>query len=136
MSKEDEFKQRFIAMMQNLHEAGVRDREAIWLMGSLAARLLDRSRQPNWPQFKQSRTKRGYDKLLADFEVEGNSYHTQKKLKQAYAIQVLAMSLIAGTQKDPDISAGNGLLNEIIDKAVGYYRKYPKGAQQPTKPAA
>jgi uncharacterized protein YyaL (SSP411 family) len=122
-TKEEEFKERFIAMMQNLRTIGIKDTEAVWLTGSLAVRLIDRSRSVTWKQFKTTRTKRGYDKLLADFELQGNGFNSQGKRKQAYAIQLLAMSLIANTQKDPDLQIGESLLDDMIDYMIDYYRK-------------
>lgn len=122
-TKEEEFKERFIAMMQNLRTIGIKDMEAVWLTGSLAVRLIDRSRSVSWKQFKTNQTKRGYDKLLADFEVQGNGFNTQGKKKQAYAIQLLAMSLIVQKQKDPDLKIGEGLLDDMIDYMIDYYRK-------------
>ena len=122
-TKEEEFKERFIAMMQNLRTIGIKDMEAVWLTGSLAVRLIDRSRSVSWKQFKTTQTKRGYDKLLADFETQGNGFNTQGKKKQAYAIQLLAMSLIVQKQKDPDLKIGEGLLDDMIDYMIDYYRK-------------
>jgi hypothetical protein len=122
-TKEEEFKERFIAMMQNLRTIGIKDMEAVWLTGSLAVRLIDRSRSVSWKQFKTNQTKRGYDKLLADFEIQGNGFNAQGKKKQAYAIQLLAMSLVAQKQKDPDLKVGEGLLDDMIDYMIDYYRK-------------
>ena len=127
-TKDDDFKERFIAVMKNLHTDGRNDAEAMWLTGSLAARLVDKSRQGSWTQFKASRTKRGYDQLLADFSVEGNAYHTQGKVKQAYAVQLLAMSMIARYQKDEDVQFGLKLLDELIDRSIVNYKKNKNAA--------
>ena len=44
--------------------------------------------------------------------------------KHAYAVQALAISLIARTQRaDPQMQAGDELLDEIIDHTVTIYRK-------------
>lgn len=122
-TKEDDFKERFIAVMKNLHTDGQKDAEAMWLTGSLAARLVDKTRQGSWTQFKASRTRRSYDQLLADFSVEGNAYHTQGKAKHAYAVQLLAMSMIARYQKDEDVQFGLKLLDELIDRSIVTYKK-------------
>ena len=127
-TKEDDFKERFIEVMKNLHSDGQKDAEAMWLMGSLAARLVDKTRQGSWTQFKSSRTRRGYDQLLADFASEGNAYHTQGKTKQAYAVQLLAMSMIARYQKDEDVQFGLKLLDELIDRSIVTYKKNSKSA--------
>ncbi len=127
-TKDDDFRERFIAVMKNLHTDGRKDPEAMWLTGSLAARLVDKSRQGSWTQFKATRTKRGYDQLLADFSVEGNAYHSQGKVKQAYAVQLLAMSMIARYQKDEDVQYGLKLLDEMIDRAIVNYKKNKSAA--------
>ena len=123
MSKEDDFKQRFIALMQNLRTAGMTDPEAVWLIGNLAAKFVDRTRTLTWSQFRKSRTQRAFATLMKDFEAQGNAFHTQGKSRQAYAVQVLAISLVAGQQKDPDIVSGVGLLDEMIEHTIEYYRK-------------
>ena len=64
-----------------------------------------------------------YDRLLGDFQKQGNDFHKQGKTKHAYAVQVLAISLIAPTQADPDIRAGNGLLDDMLGFLIAAYRK-------------
>ena len=99
------------------------DPEAVWLIGNLAAKFVDRTRSRTWAQFRKSRTPRAFATLMKDFEAQGNSFHTQGKSRQAYAVQVLAISLVAGTQKDPDIVNGTVLLDELIDRTIDYFRK-------------
>lgn len=123
MSKEDDFKLRFIEMMRNLREIGMQDLEAVWLIGNLAAKFIDRARSENWTQFRKTRTQRAYASMLKDFEAQGNSFHAQGRNKNAYAIQVLAISMVAGTQKDADVVNGLVVLDDMIQYAVEYYRK-------------
>lgn len=123
MTKEDDFKARFIEMMRNLNEIGMKDLEAVWLIGNLAAKFIDRSRSSDWAQFRKTRTQRAYSSMLKDFEAQGNSFHSQGKNKNAYAIQVLAISMVAGTQKDPDVVSGTAVLDDMIQYTVDYYRK-------------
>lgn len=122
-TKEDDFKQRFVAVLQDLRGNGSTDPEAMFLIGSLAARLVDRSAQPSWTNYKTTMTSAAYDKLLRDFEKQGNDFHKEGKAKQAYAIQVLAMSLVARTQIDPEVQAGDTLLDEILGFLIAAYRK-------------
>lgn len=122
-TKEDDFKARFIAVMQDLREAGREDSEAMWLMGSLAARLVDAYKAKDWSDFKARMVPPIYDKLLKDFETQGNEFHRNRKVKQAYAVQVLAMSLIARTQKDRDVQTGDKLLDDTIDATILAYRR-------------
>lgn len=121
-SKEKDFKQRFIAVMEDLREDGSRDAEAMWLLGSLAATLVDKAKAKSWPALKQQLTPADHDGLLHDFQTSGNAFHAEGKRKQAYAVQALAMSVIARTQQDLDIQAGNTLLDDIIERAIAHYR--------------
>lgn len=121
-TKEDDFKERFVALMQDLRENATKDAEATWLIGSLAARLIDLYKLKTWSQFKAALTPPAFNKLLKDFETEGNGFHRQGKKKAAYAVQVLAVSLIARTQTDEQVRAGDGLLDEMIQTMVAVYR--------------
>jgi hypothetical protein len=122
-TKEEEFKQRFVAVLKDLQTNGKNDVEAMWLLGSLAAVLVDKAGQPSWPALKASLTREAYDGLLRDFQAQGNALHQQGKGKHAYAIQILGISLVAKTQLDEQLQAGAALLDEIIDYAVVIYRK-------------
>lgn len=122
-TKEEEFKQRFVAVLKDLQTGGKNDIEAMWLLGSLAAQIIERVRQPSWPALKASLTREAYDGLLRDFQNQGNSLYQEGKAKHAYAIQILGISLIAKTQMDRQLKAGEALLDEIIDYTIAVYRK-------------
>lgn len=122
-TKEEEFKQRFVALMQDLRHDGTSDAEAVWMLGSLAATLIDKAGAKSWPALKQQLSAADYDGLLRDFQKSGNAFHQEGKHRQAYAVQVLGMSLVARTQRDADVQAGDRLLDEIIEKSVRIYRR-------------
>lgn len=130
-TKEEDFKQRFVALMQDLRENAGKDREATWLIGSLATRLVDLYKLKTWGQFKAALTPPAYARLLADFEKEGNGFHQQGNAKAAYAVQVLAISLIARSQNDPQVRAGDSLLDEMIQAMVAVYRKAQAAEKRP-----
>lgn len=123
MTTEDDFKARFVAMMQDIREAGAKDTQAMWLVGSLAANLLDRAKVATWKKYASSRTPVARKILLDDLEGQGRGFHSQGRLRQSYAVQMIAASLIAHTSKDRDIVAGNALLDDLIDMAVKFYRE-------------
>ncbi|MHB1104038.1 MAG: hypothetical protein ACYC0C_14940 [Devosia sp.] len=122
-TKEEEFKQRFVAVLKDLQESGKNDIEAMWLLGSLATQIIEKAKQRSWPALKASLTREAYDGLLRDFQKEGNSLHQQSKGKPAYAIQILGISLVAKTQMDEQFKVGEALLDEIIDYTIAVYRK-------------
>jgi hypothetical protein len=122
-TKEEEFKQRFVALMQDLRADAGGDPEAVWILGSLAATLVDAAGAKSWPALKRQLTRADYDGLLRDFQKSGNAFHKEGKGKQAYAVQILGMSLIARTQQDADIQAGDELLDEMIARGIAVYRR-------------
>lgn len=122
-TKEEEFKQRLAAVLLDLRSAGKDDAEAMWLIGSLAAVLVDKVRAPSWREFKERLTSTAYDGLLRDFQLQGNAFHREGKGRHAYAIQALGMSLIARTQQDPQVKEGGALLDEVIERAIAAYRQ-------------
>lgn len=122
-SKEEEFKQRFVAVLKDLQTDGKNDVEAMWLLGSLACQIIEKAKQRSWPALKASLTREAYDGLLQDFQAQGNSLHQEGKGKMAYAIQILGISLIAKTQLDEQLRGGEALLDEIVDYTIAVYRK-------------
>jgi hypothetical protein len=130
-TKEEDFKERFVAVLQDLRSNGGKDPEAMFLIGSLAARLVDRAGQPSWAAYKASMAREVYDKLLGDFQKQGNDFHREGKTKHAYAVQVLAISLIARTQADPEVRAGDDLLNEMLGFLIAAYRKAQAATPKP-----
>lgn len=121
-TKETEFKQRFAAVLLDLQEVGSRDGEAMAMIGSLAAQLADKLQQKSWSGAKSVMTSEIYNGLLKSFETQGNIQHQAGRAKHAYAIQALALSLIAGTQRsDPQMVEGEKLFDAIIDRSVAIY---------------
>lgn len=123
-TKEQDFKLRFVEMLRDLQQNGSKDKEAMWLLGSLAADLADDLKSPNWSSAKQAMDRATYDTLLRTFETQGNAHHREGRTAHSYAIQVLAISLIALTQTaDPHIASGEVLLDQIIDRSAALYRQ-------------
>jgi hypothetical protein len=130
-TKEEEFKQRFVAVLQDLQENGKNDIEAMWLLGSLAAALVDKAGKTSWAELKRTISQQDYSRLLTDFQTEGNRQHREGDVKKAYAIQILGISLITVTQTDPQLAAGAALLDEIIQTTILIYRKN-RDVERPT----
>lgn len=124
MAKEDELKLRLVAVLQDLRTTGGKDPEAVWLIGSLAATLADKAKAKSWPALKQSLDAAGYDKLLADFQAQGNRLAKEGETRKAYAIQALVLSLVCSRlRSDPVLRDGEALLDGLIEGAVAIFRK-------------
>lgn len=124
MTKEHDFKIRFATVLQDFQQNGTKDPEIMWLTGSLASDLADSVSGTSWSAAKSVMDKPTYDNLLKVFETRGTQHHREGREKHAYAIQVLAISLISGTQRrDPEMAEGEKLLDQIIDAALAVHRE-------------
>ncbi len=130
-SDTQDFQLRLTALLTDLKNDGRKDPEAMWLIGSLATRLIDSSGSRDWPSLKAGLTAESYDNMLSSFQTQGNALYKQGKPKATYAIQVLAMSLIATRMRDETIARGARLLDELIAATVKAYRAGP-----PAEPAS
>lgn len=122
-TKEEDFRERFVAVMKDLHENGQTDQEAMFLIGSLASTLMKKGNSPSWPAFKSNLKTSEHSMLLWDLEKQGNKFHKDGKRKHAFAVQVLAMSVVADSQTHRDVTEGNKLLNQYIGRLVQAFRK-------------
>ena len=121
-----EFKQRLAAVLDDLKESGMEDGEAMFLLGNFATRICDSVGKVGWTDVKNVITTADYDRLLKEFESEGNRLYKEGNTKAAYALQALAVSLVARTQADPQVKSGEALLDIVIDRAIGNFRKHAK----------
>lgn len=123
-TKTDELRQRIAAVLRDIQREGGKDPEAVWLIGSLAATLVDKAKDKTWAGFKSSMSQADYETLVADFQSQGNALWQAGKPKHTYAIQALALSVVALTQRsDPHLRDGEMLLDSMIEGAIGIYRK-------------
>ncbi len=125
--KQEELKQRMAALLRDLDDNARADPEAFWLIGSLAATLVDKARAKSWAGLKAEMTQDTYQGLVRDFQQQGNALWQAGKPKHTYAIQALALSIVASTQRsDPQLREGETLLDAVIEEAVRVYRKTQK----------
>ena len=122
-TREDDFKARFAAVLSDLKDDGRADPEAMYLLGDLAMQMADRGGVKTWSALKAALSQEAYASLLATFQQQGNAVTRQGKAKVAYAMQALAVSLVARTQTDPQLEAGDKLLDALIDQAIGVRRE-------------
>ena len=123
-TKQQDFKQRFATLLRDLQQDGTKDPEIIWVLGTLAAELANDLKATSWSAAKSVMTVPIYDQLLKKFQERGDAHYREGRQNEAYAIQVLAYSLIARTQtRDPQMAEGEVLIDEVIDRACAVYRK-------------
>jgi len=124
LTRDEDFKQRFDTILLDMRISGSTDAETMWLVGSLAARLIDQNQQPTWSAFKHTLSQPTFRALISSFQKQGNELAKTGNTPQVYAIQVIAVSLVAITQTaDPDILEDDKLLDDIIEDAIAIYRE-------------
>jgi hypothetical protein len=121
-TKEVEFKQRFVALMEDLKDHRSKP-EAMFFVGNLAANLIDKAGAKDWRAYKADLGSAHRALLLAELQKRGNGFAAQGKTKQTYAIQVLAMSIVGGEQDDAHLLEGVKIIDKLIAFYVGAYRK-------------
>ena len=126
MAAEQELKQRLAVVLDDLKAAGMDDGEAMFFLGNFATRICDSAGKVGWRDVKAILTSADYQRLLKEFETEGNRFYKEGNVKAAYAVQALALSLVARQQGDPDVKPGETLLDLVIDTAIGNYRKHAR----------
>lgn len=122
---QEQYRHRLASVLRDLQATVPQDGEAVALLGSLAAQLADKVQRQSWSDAKDAMSPANRAELLKSFETRGNAMHQAGQAKQAYAIQALATSLVAGTMRqDRNIAEGEGLLDALIDRAVVLYRRH------------
>jgi hypothetical protein len=121
---QEDLKQRLATVLADLNAHGAHDGETMFMLGSIATRLCDGGGKPSWSTLKPALSKAGYNQLLKQFQDEGRQLVAAGKTKAAYAVQALAVSLVAHSQVDPVLREGEKLLDAIIDRTVANFRKH------------
>lgn len=118
MSAERDFAIQFHAVVDALDQQGRRDNETMWLLGSLAARLVREARADNWTDLKLRLERPSRDALVGTLDKQATDLAAGGKTKPAYVAHLLGISLVAGTLSDPQLKKRDMLLNNFIDTAA------------------
>jgi hypothetical protein len=124
-TKEQDLKNRLAAVVKDMHEQGSKDAEAMWLMGSIASAIVDQGKAKSWSALRPLLTPADFDKLVTTFKAKGEEFVAEGKVKAAYAVQALAVCVVAGTQADPMVVEGARLLDIAIDRSILFFRQNP-----------
>ncbi len=109
---------RLAAVLEDLHENGPRDEQALREIGTLALGLVEKGETSSWAGLKQRLGPDAFHSLLKTLQEQGVTLHKAGHMRPAYAIQVLGLSLVAGTFEDPTIREGERLLDAVIESTI------------------
>ena len=132
-NRQEFFTRRFFKVMEEMGENTKNDAEGVWMIGSLAASLLDQSQSRDWVHFKKTLTPEVYDGLIESLRKQGNQLAGEGKEKAAFAVEVIALSIIAPTQSDNNehLVSGDKLLNKMVQDSVNFFRRNEAARKQP-----
>jgi len=118
MNAETEFVAQFHGVVDDLDKVGRSDTETMWLLGSLAARLVKEAKADNWTDLKLKITQRSLEEVVDTLENQAIAYTAEGKTKPAYVARLLGISLVAGRINDAKLKQRDQLLNNFIDTAA------------------
>lgn len=118
MAIESDFIAQFHSVIDDLDRAGRSDNETMWLLGSLAARLVKEARADNWTDLKLKIAPKSLEELVVTLDAQAATYASEGKTKPAYVARLLGISLVAGRLPDAKLRQRDQLLNNFIDTAA------------------
>lgn len=125
-TREEIFSKRFREVITELGSTTRRDPAGLRLIGSLASDLMKQAKVRKWEDLKAGLSAETYDILLNSFQKQGNEQAKKGNTKAAFAIEVLALSVVASTVRDDEhIISGEVLLDKMIEDMVELYRRNP-----------
>ena len=123
-----DFVAQFHRAVDDLDRTGRSDTETMWLLGSLAARLVTEAHADNWTDLKLKLTPESLEELVVSLERQAGMYETAGKTKPSYVAKLLGFSLVAGRVGDATLQRRDQMLNSFIDiAATVFIQSHPDG---------
>ncbi len=118
------FKERFVDLIADMGTNVHKDPKTLFLIGSLATRLVEEAKKTSWARTKAALSRDAYNSILETLRVQGNQLAAKGDKKASYAAEILAISIIAPTMRaDEHIATGNDLLDSMIEDTIKMYRQ-------------
>ena len=114
---------KLTAVLADLRDQGANDGEAMFMLGAGADYLCQTAGVTSWPALRTGLNPTEKLGLLAQIDKEGQTAATEGKVKLAYALQVLGLSVTATAAESEHIHAGASLLDDVIVSALANYRQ-------------
>lgn len=118
-----DFAARFHEVVDDLDRTGRRENETMWLLGSLAARLVDEARADNWTDLKLKIAPGSLAEVVTTLDAQAEIYASEGRDKAAYVARLLGISLVAGRIADPLLRQRDMMLNTFIDTAATVFKQ-------------
>lgn len=131
MSDATTFIQRYNELVDQLDRTGRNDTETMWLLSSLAARLVTAGRAQSWTDLKQRIDDRSLEELVTTLDGNAEIYDGGGKTRAAFVARLLGASLVAGKIADESLRQRDRLLDGFIDTATIVYLQQHNARNEP-----
>ena len=118
-----EFAARFHQVVDELDRSLRHDNETMWLLGSLAARLVGEARADNWTDLKLKIAPASLAEVVTTLDAQAGLHAAEGRDKPAYVARLLGISLVAGRIEDPLLRQRDTMLNNFIDTAATVFSR-------------
>lgn len=108
------FRERLIAMTEELNSGTNRDPRLRLTIGAYAIRMVKEARARDWVDLKERADGPTYDSMLRLFQKQSEAAAKNADTTVVRAMEVLALSLIARRQYQADLLPGVGFLDGYI----------------------
>lgn len=117
-----EIKFRLAALLRDLKGSAGQNGQAMAAIGMFGGQLARNYGCTTWRETKDALSPAQYRELITAFHEKGTAHHRAGHPNEAYAIQVLSVSLAAHSLRDaPEVAKGEELLDLAIEHAVANF---------------
>lgn len=116
---------KLIVVLDDLAKAGGKDPDAMWFTGKFADAIAAQFGAGSWAETRRPITRQDYEQVLRACDTAIAEHARAGRERHAYAIQMVATAWAARSHDDAEIASGALLLDEVIDKAITFYRANP-----------
>ena len=117
------FRDQLIDLMADLNGGAGRNRELRRLIGGISDKLARQASVSDWAELKARADGPTYDSLLKLFQTESAAVAKAGDALSVRAFEVLAISLVARRQYDPELQPGIKILDDYIAECATGARK-------------
>jgi hypothetical protein len=117
------FRERLIALTEELNAGANNDKRTRQLVGQYATRMPREARARDWADLKERADGPTYDSMLNLFTRQADDAHRVADKSGRRAMEILALSLIARRQNQPDLVQGIAFLDKFIENCATRARR-------------
>jgi len=117
------FREQLVTLIADLNSGSGRDRDLRRLIGAFSDKIAREAGARDWADLKLRADGPTYDSLLKLFQRESSAVAKSGDTRAGRVFEILAISMIARRQYDPDLQDGIKILDDYIAECARNARK-------------